>query len=162
MRIYLDNAATSFPKAPGTGDAIKHFIEKDGVNLYRTASRKADEVWDRIFSLRMLIAGLYHYPHPECIAFTMNVTEALNMMIKAIVPEGGHVITTSSEHNAVMRPLSQLRAVVSRIPADRYGFSDGSLSPAGYRRHILRALQTDRPESQASAAAGVKGCCAGR
>lgn len=158
MRIYLDNAATSFPKAPGTGDAIKHFIEKDGVNLYRTASRKADEVWDRIFSLRMLIAGLYHYPHPECIAFTMNVTEALNMMIKAVVPEGGHVITTSSEHNAVMRPLSQLRAVVSRIPADRYGFSDMARIPElitpGTKAVIINAAGNVSGAVQDIAAAG--------
>ncbi len=129
MRIYFDNAATSFPKAPGTGDAVRCFIDEDGINLYRTSSRKADDVWNRVFALRSLIADMYNYPHPECIAFTLNVTEALNMMIKGIVPEGGHVITTSVEHNAVMRPLSQIRADVSRIPADRFGCSEMSIIP---------------------------------
>ena len=120
-RIYLDNAATSFPKAPGTGEAIRRFIDEDGVSLYRTASKKADDIWDSIFNLREMLSKLYHYPHPESIAFTMNVTEALNFMIKGMIPEGGHVVVTSSEHNAVMRPLSQIRAGVSRIPSDGYG-----------------------------------------
>ena len=128
-RVYLDNAATSFPKAPGTGEAMRKFIDEDGVNLYRTASRKAEDAWSRIFALRSLIADLYHYPHPECIAFTMNVTEALNMMIKGLVPEGGHAITTSVEHNAVMRPLSEIGAAVSRIPADSSGYSDMDFLP---------------------------------
>ena len=123
-RIYLDNAATSFPKAPGTGEAIRRFIDEDGVSLYRTASKKADDIWDSIFDLREMLSKLYHYPHPECIAFTMNVTEALNFMIKGVIPESGHAVVTSSEHNAVMRPLSQIRAGVSRIPSDRYGYSD--------------------------------------
>ena len=133
-RIYLDNAATSFPKAPGIGEAIKRFIEEDGVSLYRTASRKADDIWDSIFDLREMISKLYHYPNPECIAFTMNVTEALNFMIKGMIPEGGHAVVTSSEHNAVMRPLSQIRAEVSRIPSDAYGYSDMDRLEALIRR----------------------------
>ena len=112
-----------FPKAPGTGEAIRRFIDEDGVSLYRTASKKADDIWDSIFDLREMLSKLYHYPHPECIAFTMNVTEALNFMIKGMISEGGHVVVTSSEHNAVMRPLSEIGAHISRIPSDMAGFS---------------------------------------
>lgn len=122
-RIYLDNAATSFPKAPGTGEAVRSFIDDDGISLYRTASALAESVWNRIYTLRILLSDHYSYPHPECIVFTMNVTEALNMVIKGLVPEKGHVIVTSSEHNAVMRPLSETGAHISRIPSDRSGFS---------------------------------------
>ena len=123
-RIYLDNAATSFPKAPGTAEAVFSYIRDNTVNLYRTESSKSEIVFSSVYKLREDIARLYNYPHPECIAFTMNVTEALNFMIKGMISEGGHVVVTSSEHNAVMRPLSQIRAGVSRIPSDGYGYSD--------------------------------------
>lgn len=128
-RIYLDNAATAFPKAPGTAEAIYEHIRSNVVNLYRTESAESESVFSSVFGLREMIASLYGYAHPECVAFTLNATEAINMAIKGLIRPGASVITTSNEHNAVMRPLSQLGCHVIRIPSDTKGRSlwDGFL-----------------------------------
>ena len=67
-RIYLDNAATSYPKAPGTAEAITRYIEEGCVSLYRTESRKMEEGFDILYSLRQMLGALYSYHHDECIA----------------------------------------------------------------------------------------------
>ncbi len=120
-RIYLDNAATSFPKAPGVGKAVYDYIEKSAVNLYRTESRESEKLFSSIYELRLLLSSLFSYDHPECIVFTSNATEALNLAIKGLAERGSKVITTSNEHNAVMRPLSQIGAKVIKLPSDRKG-----------------------------------------
>ena len=117
-RIYLDNAATSFPKAPGTAEAVCRYIARDTVNLYRTESRKAEEVFSSLYGLRENIAGLYRYPHPECVAFTLNATEALNMAIKGLIGRESRVLVSEYEHNAVMRPLSQLGCIAVKDEED--------------------------------------------
>ncbi len=125
-RIYLDNAATSWPKAPGVGESMKAFIEEGVVNPNRTESALSFSLFETLYSLREKIASLYNYPHPECIAFTSSVTEALNMVIKGLFSEKDHVIISSSEHNAVMRPLTQTGVHYSLIPSDRRGYNDCS------------------------------------
>ena len=125
-RIYLDNASTAFPKAPGTGEAIAEYIAEGCVNLYRTESRKSEESFDILLSLREMLSSLFSYPHPECISFTRNITEAMNWIIKGLLSTSDHVLVSSNEHNAVMRPLVQSRIPFSRIPSDRYGFNDYS------------------------------------
>ena len=107
-RIYLDNAATSFPKAPGTAEAVYSYLKDNVVNLYRTESAKAESVFSSLFQLRENISELFCYPHPECIAFTNNATEALNLAIKGLIPENSKILISPNEHNAVMRPLNQL------------------------------------------------------
>ena len=125
-RIYLDNASTAFPKAPGAADAIKAYLEGGCVNLYRTESRLMEESFDILFSLRSMLMDLYHSRNPECIAFTKSITESMNWFIKGLFRKGDHVIVSSNEHNAVMRPLTQMRIDVSRIPSDSHGFNDYS------------------------------------
>ena len=120
-RIYLDNAATSFPKAPGTAEVVYDYLKHDAVNLYRTESMKSEGVFSEIYSLREGIASLFRYPHPECIAFTSNATEALNLAIKGLIRRGSKVMISRNEHNAVMRPLSQLSAVT--VTDDEDGIS---------------------------------------
>ncbi len=117
-RIYLDNAATSFPKAPGTAEAVSDYLKDNVVNLYRTESGKSEELFSAIYSLRENIASLYSYPHPECIAFTLNATEALNMAIKGLLKKGDKILVAKYEHNAVMRPLSQLGCRIAKDDAD--------------------------------------------
>lgn len=107
-RIYLDNAATSFPKAPGTAEAVFSYIRDNTVNLYRTESSKSEIVFSSVYKLREDIARLYNYPHPECIAFTSNATEALNIAIKGLIARGSAVLVSPFEHNAAMRPLHQI------------------------------------------------------
>ena len=125
-RIYLDNASTAFPKAPGTGEAIAEYIDKGCVNLYRTESRLTEENFDILLSLRTMLSALYSFPHPECIAFTRNITEAMNWIIKGLFTRGDHVIVSANEHNAVMRPLNEMGIEFSRLPSDRHGYNDYS------------------------------------
>ncbi len=122
-RIYLDNAATAFPKAPGISEAMKLFLEEDCLNPNRTESGRAYELFDQIYSLRCTLAKLYDHNAPESVIFTRSVTESLNWVIKGLFTPSDHVLVTSSEHNAVMRPLVQCKIPFSRIPADSRGYS---------------------------------------
>ena len=129
-RIYLDNAATSFPKAPGLGRALAEYIENGVVNPNRTESALSYRAFDVSYALREHISSLYNYPHPECIAFTRNITEALNWLIKGLLEKQDHVIVSSNEHNAVMRPLRQMGIDYSIIPSSSHGFNDYSSLPS--------------------------------
>lgn len=122
-RIYLDNAATSFPKAPNIVEEMQGFLEKDCLNPNRTESGKAYELFDKVYNLRCTLAKLYDHDSPESVIFTRSVTESLNWIIKGLFSNTNHIIVTSSEHNAVMRPLVQCNIPFSRIPADRQGYS---------------------------------------
>ena len=129
-RIYLDNAATSFPKAPGLGKALAEYIENGVVNPNRTESALSYRAFDVSYALREHISSLYNYPHPECIAFTRNITEALNWLIKGLLEKQDHVIVSSNEHNAVMRPRRQMGIDYSIIPSSSHGFNDYSSLPS--------------------------------
>ena len=129
-RIYLDNAATSFPKAPGVGQAVSDFIENSSVNINRTESAHSFSLFERIYTLRENISSIYSYSHPEAIAFTKNVTEAINWIIKGLFTKEDHIIVSSNEHNAVMRPIVQMGIPFDRIPSDRKGFCDYSSLPS--------------------------------
>ncbi len=138
-RIYLDNAATSFPKAPGLGNAVAAFIDGSSVNLNRTESNESLSVFNTIYGLRENLCSLYNYNHPECIAFSRNATESMNWIIKGLLKKEDHVIVSSNEHNAVMRPLVQSKIAFDRIPSDLHGFSDYSKLP-GLIRPNTRAM----------------------
>ena len=122
-RIYLDNAATSFPKAPGIVEEMASFLEKDCLNPNRTESGRAFELFEKVYSVREKLAKLYGHDNPASVVFTRSVTESLNWVIKGLLTPNDHVIVTSSEHNAVMRPLVQCGIPFSRIPADKEGYS---------------------------------------
>lgn len=121
-RIYLDNAATSFPKAPGISEAIRQFLEEDCMNLNRTNSNNEFSVFDKIFTLRERIGNLFNYPNPECVIFSSGITQSLNMIIKGLFTKDDHILTSSTEHNSVMRPLVQEGIPFSRIPSTQDGF----------------------------------------
>ena len=125
-RIYLDNAATSFPKAPGLGKVMADYIENGVINPNRTESALSYRAFDISYALREHISSLYNYPHPECIAFTRNITEALNWLIKGTLTREDHVIVSSNEHNAVMRPLRQIGINCSLIPSSSRGYNNYS------------------------------------
>ena len=122
-RIYLDNAATAFPKAPGIVQEMKQFLEVDCLNPNRTESARAFELFEKVYSLRCTLAQLYGHDSPESVIFTRSVTESLNWVIKGLLSPSDHVLVTASEHNAVMRPLVQCKIPFSRIPADAQGYS---------------------------------------
>ena len=138
MRVYLDNASTSFPKAPGVAEAISEYINTRAAGLYRTVSGKEEEIFDTLFSLRSMISSLYSYNHPECVAFTRNVTEALNWIIKGLFTSSDHIIVSSNEHNAVMRPLNETGIRFTRIPSDRKGYN----AEFAAKHHLLLIIDT--------------------
>ncbi len=139
QRIYLDNAATSYPKAPGLGDAVKHFIDDVGDNVNRSGYdvMAADEM---VFETRDMLAELFNFPNPENVVFTLNITYGLNFLLKGVLQPGDHVIVSSMEHNAVMRPLMQLAnqgAELSRVSCD----DEGKIDVESLRQHIKQSTK---------------------
>ena len=109
--IYLDNAATSWPKPPGVAEAMAHFIESVGANPGRAAHRRALESGRIVYDAREAVCELFHAPDPLRTVWTKNVTEALNLVLRGLLRPGDHVITSSMEHNSMMRPLRALEGM---------------------------------------------------
>lgn len=107
--IYLDNAATSFPKPKETIDFLNNFVLNIGGNPGRSGHTLSVDAARVIFEAREKLADLFHARDSERIIFTQNGTESLNLAILGLLKEKDHVITTSLEHNSVMRPLTFLK-----------------------------------------------------
>lgn len=126
-KLYLDNAATTYPKPPAVAQAVYSCIANSGVNINRGCYAAAYELEEQVLDTRQLLCGLFHGPDCRNVIFTKNVTESLNVLLKGFLREGDHVLTSSMEHNAVMRPLVQLeKAGISftRVPCDGQGRLD--------------------------------------
>ena len=106
--IYLDNAATTLQKPPCVGQAMLDALEHAG-NPGRGAHEPTLHAARIVYHARETLATLLHAESPDCIAFTANVTQALNTALCGLVRPGDHVITTVCEHNSVLRPLYRLR-----------------------------------------------------
>ena len=122
--IYLDNASTSFPKAPNVASAMADYITNRGININRGSYALAYDVEDIIYTTRQRLNTLFNGHDPSHVIFTQNVTMSLNMVIKGILKAGDHVLVSSMEHNAVMRPLTQLLdkgIAFDIIPCDKTG-----------------------------------------
>lgn len=107
-RVYLDNGATSYPKAPGVAEAICDYILNNGANVGRGAYESSFQAENIVFETRELIAEMFNSNKSENVVFTKNITESLNVLIKGVLRAGDHAIVSSMEHNAVMRPLNSL------------------------------------------------------
>ncbi len=103
--IYLDNAATSWPKPEAVYRAMDHFMRHTGANPGRSAHQPSIEAGRIIYETRESLATLFGIGDPTRVVLTSNATEALNLVIKGLLQSGDHVITSSVEHNSVMRPL---------------------------------------------------------
>ena len=122
--IYLDNASTSFPKAPNVASAMADYITNRGININRGSYALAYDVEDTIYTTRQRLNTLFNGHDPSHVVFTQNVTMSLNMVIKGLLKAGDHVLVSSMEHNAVMRPLTQLLdkgITFDIIPCDKTG-----------------------------------------
>lgn len=109
--IYLDNAATSFPKPEQVYDAINKTMREFGANPGRSGHRMALEAGRIIFETRELLCKLFNIDNPMNIIFTYNATDGLNLGIKGFLKPGDHVITSSMEHNSVLRPIKALEKI---------------------------------------------------
>src|SRR5881394_213832 len=134
--IYLDNAATSFPKPEAVYQALDRFARTDLANPGRAGHKMALAAERILDDARHLLNQFFHGEGPERFVFTLNCTDALNMAFKGVLADGDHVITTDLEHNSVSRPLRQLeldgRITLTRVPAD----SGGTIDPDAVRRAL--------------------------
>jgi cysteine desulfurase / selenocysteine lyase len=126
--IYLDNAATSFPKPECVYQALDHFARTDLANPGRAGHKMALAAERALDDGRHLLNQFFGGKAPERWVFTLNGTDALNMAIKGVIGDGDHVITTDLEHNSVSRPLRALelagRITLTRLQADAKGIVD--------------------------------------
>src|SRR6516165_74536 len=136
MTIYLDNAATSFPKPEAVYQALDAFARSSLANPGRAGHRMALAAERALDDARHLLNQLFHGEAPERFVFTLNGTDALNMAFKGVLADGDHVITTDLEHNSVSRPLRALelagRITLTRVRAD----AGGTLDPDAVRQAI--------------------------
>lgn len=111
QRVYLDNAATSFPKPEQMRHAVSDYFEMVGVNVGRGGYATAYTAAGMVLHTREQLCALFGFTHPRNVIFTSGVTMSLNMLLKGLLKPGDHLLTSSMEHNAVMRPLGQLAAL---------------------------------------------------
>jgi cysteine desulfurase / selenocysteine lyase len=127
-RIYLDNAATSWPKPAAVYEAVEHYLRNVGAPAGRGAYAEALEVDAQIASVRRRVAQMVGASSPNSVIFTSGATESLNLAIHGLLRPGDHVVTTVAEHNSVLRPLRFLEEArqvsVSRIGCDGFGMVD--------------------------------------
>lgn len=137
--IYLDNAATSFPKPPQVTEAMIHYMREVGANPGRGGHELSLEADRIVQKARHSLAALFNVSDPSRIVFTMNVTESLNTVIHGFLNEGDHVITSSMEHNSVIRPLKYLEEIsfitLTTVPCDLRGFMDIEALPGLIRKN---------------------------
>src|SRR5512133_1090533 len=126
--IYLDNAATSWPKPPGVEQAMRQFLAEDAGNPGRSAHRMAVACERMLDQLRVRLNRFFEGDDPARTIFTLNATDALNMAIKGALRPGDHAIATVLEHNSVSRPLQAMADAetisLTRIPSVDNGFID--------------------------------------
>lgn len=130
-KVYMNNAATTWPKPPAVAEAVYDFMTRDGANASRgSASERDIKSLDILFTARAKAAKLfggYAKRNPKYVTLTMNVTHSLNVVIKGFVKSGMRVVTTSMEHNSVVRPLREMQkngATVEVIQASLRGYVD--------------------------------------
>ena len=140
-KIYLDNGATSFPKPAEVADAVYEYMTKCGTNINRGGYEAAYDLEGTVFETREMLAEMFGGGDCKNVVFTKNVTESLNIILKGFLRPGDHILCSSMEHNAVMRPLVQLEKTgiaFDRIP----GTEEGEL--------VLDAIEDMiRPETKA-------------
>jgi cysteine desulfurase family protein len=143
MAIYLDNAATTFPKPESVYQAIDQALRRFGVNPGRGSYRLTLEASRLILDVREAVADFFHIPDSSRVVFTSNATEAINLALFGLLQPGDRVVTSSMEHNAVSRPLHALAArgvEVVRVQSD----SVGQVSPAAIRKAVSAAGRKTR------------------
>ena len=134
--LYLDNAATSFPKPEVVYRELQDYLRRDGANPGRGGHQWAVRVEKTLDDTRSLLARFFGMDDYRRVIFTLNGTDSLNMAIKGVVRPGDHVVTSLLEHNSVSRPLKQLESdgiiSLTQLPFSQEGFID----PDDFRRAL--------------------------
>jgi len=136
--IYLDNAATSWPKPESVHKAMDEFLRKKAGNPGRGSHSMAMAAQEVIEETRLLITRLINAPEKEQIIFTLNCTDALNLGLKGLLRPGDQVITSCMEHNSVVRPLRKLEqqgVKITRLPPSP---EKGFISPRDLQKAIIK------------------------
>ena len=136
IMLYLDNAATSFPKPEVVYRELQDYLRRDGANPGRGGHQWAVRVEKTLDDTRSLLARFFGMDDYRRVIFTLNGTDSLNMAIKGVVRPGDHVVTSLLEHNSVSRPLKQLESdgiiSLTQLPFSQEGFID----PDDFRRAL--------------------------
>ena len=136
MGIYLDNAATSYPKPNQVAKSIYDFMVNNGTSSGRGSYKMAVKSDFLVYETRKLIGELFNFKNPKNVIFTSNVTESINLALRGILKKGDHVVTSSLEHNAVWRTLKtlekEINIEITKVYADEYGYTN----PAAVKNSI--------------------------
>jgi len=138
--IYFDNAATSWPKPPQVKEAMVKFMDEVGANPGRSGHFLSIEAARIVYEAREALSVLFHVKDSSRIVFTLNATESINLALKGLLKYKDHVITSSVEHNSVMRPLRDLEKKgieLTVVPC----FEDGTLDPKEVENKIQSATR---------------------
>ncbi|MBN2062009.1 MAG: aminotransferase class V-fold PLP-dependent enzyme [Deltaproteobacteria bacterium] len=167
--IYLDNAATTFPKPEGVLERMVELFKKKGVSPGRGSYDLAFEAEEIVFDVRSRLAHLFNTPDPARVVFTSNATDSLNIVLQGIVKKRDHVVSTRLEHNSVLRPLYYLREK-GIITYDLVDFdSNGFIDPDDISRaikentrlviinHVSNVLGTVQPVKEIGEVCSKKG-----
>jgi len=142
--IYLDNAATTWPKPENTINAVVECMRNAGANPGRGGHKMSLDAGRIIYEAREVLAQLFKVEDPAQIIFTGNATESLNLALRGLLRPGNHVITSSIEHNAVTRPLHALQKLgieVTEVQCSPEGFIDpGEVAKAVKRNTVAVAI----------------------
>lgn len=155
-RLYMDNAATSFPKPPSVTDAMVRYATQLGASAGRGAYQEAIQTGQLIIECRRRLSKLFHGEKPEHFIFTLNCSDSLNLAIHGLIDADrpGHAICTRIDHNSILRPLNALAdrgwANVTRIEIDP---KTGLIDPD----HIRQSIRPDTKLIAVTHASNVTG-----
>lgn len=134
-KIYLDNASTTFPKPKEVAEAVYCYMTQVGSNISRGGYDSAYRTEETVYETRQNLADLFNASDCKNVIFTKNITESLNIILKGFLQPGDHVLVSSMEHNAVMRPLVQLQMKNISFTRVLCGF-DGTLDTADLEKYL--------------------------
>lgn len=143
--IYFDQAATSFPKPPEVIQAMIYYMREIGSNVNRGSYGTAISAENVLFNTRQKLTDLFHGDDCKNTIFTAGITTSLNILLKGLLKPGNHILTTSLEHNAVMRPLHQMAQngiSFDRIPCDEEGNLLTKSMPSLLNRNTVAVVAT--------------------
>ncbi len=138
MGIYLDNAATSYPKPEAVAKGVYDFMVNNGTSSGRGSYKKAMQSDYIVYECRKLVGKLFNFDDPKKVVFTSNITDSLNIALRGLLKENDHVITSSLEHNAVWRCLKTLEKE-RNIKIDTVEcLEDGTTNPEDIKKYIKK------------------------